>query len=156
MTKPNPIPEGYHSATPYLIVKDAASALEFYKKAFGAMEMERILDPDGGVRHAEFKIGDSPFMMTEETPDYPAWQSPESRGGSPVHIYLYVEDADKVFNTAIGAGATELLPMKNQFWGDRSGGITDPFGHIWYISSRVEIVTQEELEKRMAAEASGK
>src|ERR1044071_9594049 len=98
-------PEGFHTATPYLICKDAASALEFYKKAFGATELERIADAEGKIRHAEFKIGDSPFMMTDEGgPEYPDWQSPESRGGTPVHIHLYVEDADAVFAQAIGAG----------------------------------------------------
>src|SRR5438128_785317 len=106
-TKVNHIPAGFHTATPYLIAKDAAAAIEFYKKAFGATELERIADETGAIRHGEFNIGDSPFMITDEHPDYPAWQSPQSRGGSPVHIYLYVEDVDAVFKQAISSGATE-------------------------------------------------
>ena len=143
-------PEGFHAATPYLICKDAASAIEFYKKAFGATELERITDAEGKVRHAEFKIGDSPFMMTDETPEYPEWQSPQSRGGTPVHIYLYVEDADEVFDRAIAAGATQLLAVQDQFYGDRSGGVTDPFGHIWYIATHIEDVSADEIHRRAA------
>jgi len=152
-TKVNYIPKGFHTATPYLIAKDAASAIEFYKKAFGASEIERITDETGAVRHGEFQIGDSRFMITDEHPDYPAWQSPLSRGGSPVHIYLYVEDVDAAFKQAISCGATELLPVKDQFYGDRSGGVTDPFGHIWYIATHIEEVSEEEIKKR-AAEAN--
>jgi PhnB protein len=149
-TKVNYIPKGFHTATPYLIAKDAAAAMEFYKKAFGATELERITDQNGAVRHGEFKIGDSPFMITDEHPDYPAWQGPISRGGSPVHIYLYVEDVDAVFKQAISCGATELLPVQNQFYGDRSGGLTDPFGHVWYIATHIEEVSPEEIMKRAA------
>ena len=144
------IPEGYHTATPYLIAKDAAGAIEFYKKAFGATVFECIADESGAIRHGEFKIGDSPFMITDENPDYPAWLSPLSRGGSPVHIYLYVEDVDAVFKRAIAAGAKELLPVQDQFYGDRSGGVTDPFGHIWYIATRIENVSPEEIQRRAA------
>ncbi len=144
------IPKGYHTATPYLIAKDAAAAIEFYKKAFGATELERIADENGAVRHGEFKIGDSPFMITDEHPDYPAWQSPLSRGGSPVHIYLYVEDVDAAFKQAISCGATELLPVQDQFYGDRSGGVTDPFGHVWYIATHIEDVSSEEIMRRAA------
>jgi PhnB protein len=147
-TKAKQIPEGFHTATPYLIIKDAASAMEFYKKAFGAVELERIADPDGKVRHGEIKIGDSPFMITDESEDFPDWLSPQSRGGSPVHIYLYVEDCDAVFKQAIAAGAKELLPMKDQFYGDRSGGLTDPYGHVWYVASRIENVSEEEIVRR--------
>jgi PhnB protein len=148
--KVNHIPAGYHTATPYLIAKDAASAIEFYKKAFGAIELERIADATGAIRHAEFRIGDSAFMITEEHPDYPAWQSPQSRGGTPVHIYLYVEDVDAVFKHAISCGATELLPVQDQFYGDRSGGVTDPFGHVWYIATHIEDVSPEEIQRRAA------
>jgi len=144
------IPAGFHTATPYLITNDAAAAVEFYKKAFGATELERIADESGAIRHIEFKIGDSPFMMTEEHPDFPDWQSPQTRGGSPVHIYLYVEDVDAVFKRAIACGATELLPVKDQFYGDRSGGVTDPSGHVWYIATHIEDVAEEEIKKRAA------
>jgi PhnB protein len=153
-SKAKHIPDGFHTATPYLIIKDAASAMEFYKKAFGAVELERIADPDGKVRHGEIKIGDSPFMITDESEDFPDWLSPQSRGGSPVHIYLYVEDCDEVFSQAIAAGAKELLPMKDQFYGDRSGGLTDPYGHVWYVASRIENVSEEEIVRR-ASEQSG-
>ena len=151
-TKVNYIPKGFHTATPYLIAKDAAAAIEFYKKAFGASEFERITDETGAVRHGEFQIGDSRFMITDEHPDYPAWLSPLSRGGSPVHIYLYVEDVDAAFKQAISCGATELMPVKDQFYGDRSGGVTDPFGHVWYIATHIEEVSGEEIMRR-AAEA---
>lgn len=123
-SKVKPVPDGFHTATPYLIVKDAAGAIEFYKTAFGAAELVRIADPDGMVRHAEIRIGDSPFMLTDENPEYPEWLSPQSRGGTPVHIYLYVEDVDRMFSLAIAAGAKELLPVQDQFYGDRSGGVT--------------------------------
>jgi PhnB protein len=153
-TKVNYIPTGFHTATPYLIARDAAAAMEFYKKAFGATELERITDENGAVRHGEFKIGDSPFMITGEHPDFPAWQSPLSRGGSPVHIYLYVEDVDAVFKRVISCGATELLPVKDQFYGDRIGALTDPFGHVWYIATHIEEVSPEEI-KRRAAQGKG-
>ena len=149
-TKVNYIPKGFHTATPYLIAKDAAAAMEFYRKAFGATELERITDENGAVMHGEFKIGDSPLMITGEHPDYPAWQSPLSRGGSPVHIYLYVEDVDAVFKHAISCGATELLPVKDEFYGDRIGALTDPFGHVWYIATRIEEVSSEEIMRRAA------
>ena len=148
--KVKPIPEGFHTVTPYLIIKDAASAIEFYKKVFGAIELELITDAEGKVRHGEIKIGDSPLMITDEPPEFPEWLSPSSRGGTPVHIYLYVEDADSVFNHAIAAGAKELLPMKDQFYGDRSGGVTDPFGHIWYIATHKEDVSADEIKRRAA------
>lgn len=151
MTSKAPVkykPEGYHTATPYLIVKDAAAAIQFYKNAFGATELERITDDSGAIRHAEIKIGDSPFMMTEETPSFPDYLSPESRGGTPVHIYLYVEDVDRVQAQAIATGAKELMPVKDQFYGDRSGGVTDPFGHVWYIATRIENLSAEEIMRR--------
>ena len=149
-SKVHHIPGGYHTATPYLIIKDAAAAIEFYKKAFGATVLECIVDADGKFRHGEIKIGDSPIMITDENPDYPEWLSAESRGGLPVHIYLYVEDVDTVFNDAIAAGAKQLLAVKEQFYGDRSGGITDPYGHVWYIATHVEDVSPEEIHRRAA------
>jgi PhnB protein len=145
------IPDGFHTATPYLIVRNASAAIDFYKRAFGAVELTRHADPSGKIRHAEFRIGDSPFMLTDEWSEFPEWQGPQARGGTPVHIYLYVEDADALFAQAVGAGAKQLLPMQNQFYGDRSGGITDPFGHVWYIATRIEQLSEEEIQRRAAA-----
>jgi PhnB protein len=151
MPKAKPIPEGFHTLTPYLIVNDAAKAIDYYRNAFGATEVSRHEDDDGGVRHAEIRIGDSMIMLTEETPVWPDWKSPVARGGTPVHLYLYVEDADRVFAQAIAAGATELLPLKDQPYGDRSGGLTDPFGHVWYVATHIEDVTPEEMKRREEA-----
>jgi PhnB protein len=149
------VPKGFHTVTPYLIVDDAAAALDFYQRAFAATELSRHTDDAGRVRHAEFRIGDSPLMITEECADYPAWLSPQSRGGTPVHLYLYLEDCDAVFGSALAAGATELLPLKDQFYGDRSGALTDPFGHVWYIATHKEELSPEEMAARAAAETNG-
>jgi PhnB protein len=149
-----PIPEGYHSATPYLIVKDAARAIEFYKRAFGATELLRMAAPGGKIGHAEIKIGDSPIMLADEVPGMGAL-SPESLGGTPVSILLYVEDVDAVFNQAIAAGAKVQRPVKDQFYGDRTGGVTDPFGHVWYVATHKEDVSPEEMRKRAAAAGRG-
>jgi PhnB protein len=146
-----PIPDGFHSATPYLIIKGAAAAIVFYKQAFGATEIMRHADPDGTVRHAQIKIGDSPIMIADEFPEFPEWRGPQARGGSPVHIYLYVTDADAVFHRAIAAGATQLLPLQDQWYGDRSGAVTDPFGHVWYIATQKEVVSPEDIARRAAA-----
>ena len=141
MTRPaKPIPDGFHTATPYLIVKGATRAIEFYKQALGATELMRASAPDGTVRHAEIRIGDSPIMLCDETAEFPDWLSPTSRGGTPVHIYLYVEDADGLFARALAAGAKQLMPMTDKPYGDRSGGITDPFGHVWYIATHIKDV----------------
>jgi PhnB protein len=145
------VPQGFHTVTPYLIIKGAAEAIEFYKKAFGASEIFRQADVGGKVRHAEIKVGDSPVMITDEFAEFEAWRGPQARGGSPVHMYLYVEDCDSLFQRAIAAGAKELLPMKDQFYGDRSGGVTDPFGHVWYIATHKEDLTPEEIAQRAAA-----
>jgi PhnB protein len=131
------VPAGFHTITPYLIFKDAAVAISFYEKAFGATELFRKTDDDGRIRHAEMRIGTSPLMLAGEFAEFPEWKSAESRGGSPVHLYLYVEDCDALFTRALAAGATQLLPMQDQEYGDRSGGVTDPFGHVWYIASRI-------------------
>jgi PhnB protein len=146
----NPIPEGFHTVTPYMTIKDAASAIEFYKEAFGATEIFRWADPDGRVRHAEIVIGDSPIMLTDEAPDF-GMNSPQSLGGSPIHVFLYVEDVDELFGRAIAAGATELMPVENSEDGDRRGGLTDPFGHVWYIGTHIEGISREELQKRYNA-----
>ncbi len=145
-----PTPEGYHTATPYLIVRDAARAIEFYKKAFGAKELMRMADPSGKIGHAEIKIGDSPIMLADEVPGM-GYRSPESLGGSPVSILLYVEDVDAVFNQAVAAGAKVQRPVADQFYGDRTGGVTDPFGHVWYVATHMEDVSPEEMRKRAAA-----
>jgi PhnB protein len=149
-SKVKPIPQGYHTATPYLIVNDGAKAIEFYKRAFGATELFRMAGPDGKIGHAEIKIGDSPIMLADEVPAM-GHRSPQSLGGSPVSILLYVEDVDAVFNHAVAAGAKVARPVADQFYGDRTGGVTDPFGHAWYIATHKEDVSSEELQKRAAA-----
>ena len=144
-----PIPEGYHSITPYLIVNGAADALDFYKQAFGAQELFRMADPASGkIGHAEIKIGDSPIMLADEFPEM-GFRGPQTLGGSSVTILLYVEDVDEVFNRAIAAGGTLLKPLKDEFYGDRSGTLTDPFGHIWTVATHKEDVAPEEMEERM-------
>jgi PhnB protein len=148
--KPKPIPDGYHTATPYLIVNDGARAIEFYKKAFGATELLRMPTPDGKIGHAEIKIGDSPIMLADESPAMGA-RSPKSLGGSPVSILLYVEDVDKVFSQAVAAGAKVQRPVTDQFYGDRMGGVEDPFGHTWHVATHVEDVSPDEIRKRAAA-----
>jgi PhnB protein len=143
------IPDGYHTATPYLICGGAAKALDFYKKAFGAKERMRH-EMGGRVGHAEIEIGDSVIMLADEFPEMGA-KGPHTIGGSPVGICLYVENADAVFQRAIAAGAKEERPLKDQFYGDRSGSLIDPFGHKWTIATHIEDVTPEEMQKRMAA-----
>jgi PhnB protein len=142
-----PIPEGYHSVTPYLIISGASDAIEFYKKAFGAAELFRFPAPGGKIGHAEIKIGDSPIMLADE---YPAmgYKGPQSLGGSPITLMIYVEDVDNVFNRAVNAGATVKEAVQDKFYGDRTGTLTDPFGHVWHISTHKEDVSMEELERR--------
>lgn len=144
------IPEGFHAITPYLAVKDAEAAIRFYQQAFGAKETGRISMPDGTVGHAELQIGDSKIMLAEEIP---AWgnTSPVTLGGSPVSIALYVDDADDVFKRALDAGATEIEPMKDQLYGDRSGLLADPFGHKWYVMTHIEDIPLPEIQKRFDA-----
>jgi PhnB protein len=149
-SKPKAIPDGYHNVTPYLIVDDGARAIEFYKKAFGATELLRMPKPDGKIGHAEIKIGDSPIMLADEAPETGA-HSPQFFGGSPVSIFVYFNDVDAVFKQAIAAGAVVQRPLADQFYGDRMGGLKDPFGHTWYIATHVEDVSPEELRKRAAA-----
>ncbi len=146
-TKTKPIPDGYHSVTACLIVSDAVKAIEFYKKAFGATETMRLSDPSGKIAHAEIKIGDSPIMMADE---FPEWgnRSPQSLGGSPVTLALYVEDVDSFYNGAVAAGAKSLIPVADQFYGDRSGRLADPFGHIWIVGTHKEDVSPEEMQNR--------
>lgn len=144
-------PDAYHSVTPYLIVRGGTRAIDFYKRAFGATELMRLDAPGDKIGHAEIKIGDSIVMLADENPDWDS-KSPESYGGSPVHLMIYVEDVDKVFKQSVGAGATEKRPVKDQFYGDRSGTLTDPFGHSWTIATHKEDLSEDEIQKRMAAE----
>lgn len=149
----NPVPEGFHTVTPYLTIKGAADAIEFYKEAFDAEEIFRWADPDGRVRHAEFLVGDSPIMLTDEAPEF-GMRGPVSPGGSPVHMFLYVDDVDAVFEQAISVGATELMPVEDSDDGDRRGGLTDPFGHVWYVATHVENISRADLQKRYGNTAS--
>jgi PhnB protein len=146
----NPVPEGYRTVTPYLIVSGAAKAIDFYKRAFGAEERVRMPMPDGKIGHAEIQIGDSIVMLADEFPQMGA-QSPQTIGGTPVGLCLYVADVDVLFKRAIAAGAKEERPVQDQFYGDRSGTLIDPFGHKWTIATHIEDVTPEEMERRMAA-----
>ena len=149
-TKTKPVPTGYHTVTPYLVIKDAGKAIEFYKKAFGATESVRLNTPDGNVMHAEIKIGDSYVMLCDECPDWNAL-SPQTIGGTAVSIVLYLEDVDSVVNNAVAAGATVLMPVADQFWGDRMGTVADPYGHKWSIATHVEDVSPEEMATRFKA-----
>ena len=145
-----PVPVGYHTVTPYLIVSGAAKALDFYKRALGAIEQMRMPGPEGKVMHAEIKIGDSVIMLADEFPEMGA-RSPQALGGTPVSICLYVPDVDSLFNQAIQAGGKVERPLQNQFYGDRSGTFIDPFGHKWTIATHIEDVSPEEIGRRMAA-----
>jgi PhnB protein len=154
MSNVKPIPDGYHSITPYLIIKGAADAIEFYKKAFGATELFRMAQPNGKIGHAEIKIGDSPIMLADEFPEM-KYVGPKTLGGSPVSLMIYVEDVDRVFNQAIAAGGEQQRPVEDKFYGDRSGSLLDPFGHVWHIATHKEDVSEEEMQKRAKAAAAG-
>lgn len=147
MSNVSPVPEGYHTITPYLLVAGAAEAIEFYKKVFNATELLRLTSPDGRVGHAELQIGTSRMMLADEHPEMD-FLGPTARGGTPVTVHLYVDDADAVFASAIAAGATELRPLCDQFFGDRSGTVTDPWGHIWSIASRIELLSNDDIQQR--------
>ena len=155
--KAQPIPKGYHSLTAYLAVKGADKAIDFYKKAFGATEVGRLIMPDGSVGHAELEIGDSKIMLAEENEQW-GNLSPQSVGGSPVSLCLYVKDVDNVFNAALKEGAKVIgdMAVKDQYHGDRSGSITDPFGHKWVIMTHIEDVSFDEVQKRTDAMFSKK
>jgi PhnB protein len=152
-----PIPEGYHSVTPYLAVEDAAEAIEFYKTAFGAKERVRMDAPGGKIGHAELEIGDSLVMLSDPFPQA-STKPPSELGGTSAGVFMYVEDVDSVVKQAVDAGATVTMDVADQFWGDRFGSITDPFGHSWSIATHVEDVPPEEMAERaksaMAAMAS--
>jgi PhnB protein len=147
-----PIPDGYHAITPYLIVDGAAKAIDFYKAAFGAAELFRFPGPDGRLGHAELRIGDSVIMLADQFPEREI-HAPGGLGGSPVSIMLYTEAVDQVVERAVGLGAKIKRPVENQFYGDRSGTIEDPFGHQWHVATHVEDVSAEEMERRAAAQA---
>ena len=148
-TNAKPIPDGFRTVTPYLIVKGAGRALDFYKRAFGAKEICRMTGPDGGsVAHAEIQIGDSIIMLGDESPHCGS-KSPETLQGTPVSLYVYVPDVDAAFQRATGAGATVQRPVEDKFYGDRSGSLVDPFGHQWSLATHIEDVPPDEMKKRM-------
>ena len=153
MAAAKPIPEGYHSITPYLSIKGAAEAIAYYQRAFGAVELYRLAMPDGRIGHAELQIGDSRIMLADEMPDMPdaVTSSPRTLKGTSFGLALYLKDVDAAFAQAIAAGGTVKRPVKTQFYGDRSGTLEDPFGHIWTLSTHVEDVSPDEMKKRMAA-----
>ena len=144
-----PIPAGYHSVTPYLIVKGAGDAIAFYTKALGAVELFRIEGPGGTVGHAEIKIGDSVVMLADEFPQMGA-RGPKTLGGSPVSLMVYLENVDARYEQAVAAGAKPVRPVQNQFYGDRSGMIEDPYGHVWTLATHIEDIPPGEMEKRAA------
>lgn len=143
-----PIPEGYHSVTPYLIVREAARAIDFYRRAFGATELMRLASPEGKIGHAELQIGDSRIMLADEHPEMQAL-APQSPGSSGVGLCLYVEKVDSVVAEAVAAGARVQRPLQDQFYGDRSATLEDPFGHVWTVATHVEDVPPEEIDRRM-------
>ena len=144
------IPKGIHTVTPYLVVRNAAQAIDFYKRALGAEELFRMDGPQGKIVHARLKIGDSVIMLSDEMPGSTC-RSPQSLGGTPISIFLYVKDVDQVFQKAVAAGAKVNMPVTDMFWGDRYGQVTDPFGHAWSMATHKEDVAPEELRKRAEA-----
>ena len=144
-----PIPDGYQAVTPYLIVSGGARALDFYKQVFGATELMRMAGPNG-VAHAEIRIGDSVVMLADESPDM-GYKGPVALGGSPVSLMLYVSDVDATFQRAVAAGAVQQRPVQDQFYGDRSGTLEDPFGHVWTVATHIEDVAPDEIDRRLAA-----
>ncbi len=145
-----PVPDGYHTVIPYLVVRGASDAIAFYTRALGATEQVRMPGPGGAVMHAELKIGDSIVMLSDENPEMGS-VSPATLNGTPVSVFLYVPDVDAFFGQAVAAGATALMPPTDMFWGDRFGKLKDPFGHEWAMATHIEDVTPEEMQKRMAS-----
>lgn len=152
MSAVKPVPDGYHTVTPYLVVRDAAAAIAFYAKAFGAEELFRMPGPGGVVMHAELKLGDSIVMLGEESPQM-GTSAPQTIGGSPVSLMVYLNDVDASFARAAQAGCTVEMPPTDMFWGDRYGKLQDPFGHHWSLATHQEDVSPEDMAKRMAATA---
>jgi len=153
--KVNPVPEGLHTVTPYLCVRGAVEAIRFYEKAFGAKEKVRFQTPDGKIRHAEIEIGDARVLLSDEFPEMPGAliASPSSLNGSSVCLQIYVPNVDALFARAVAAGAEVRRPLQDMFFGDRSGAVEDPFGHIWSLSTHIEEVSPEEAVRRMADKA---
>jgi len=145
-----PVPEGFHTATPTLVVRNAAQAIDFYKKVFGAEEIMRMPSPDGKISHAEIKIGDSIIFLSDEFPNM-GGKSPQTLGGFTGGIYLYVPDVDAVFEKAVAAGGKAAMPVSDMFWGDRHGNFVDPYGHSWGVSTHTEDLSEEEMGKRAQA-----
>lgn len=143
------VPPGYSAVLPYLVIKNAAAALDFYQKAFGAETIMRMNMPSGAVMHAEMRIGSAVFMLSEQSDEW-GTKSPDMLGASPVTLMIYVPDVDAFVERAAAAGATVTMPVSDQFWGDRSGCLQDPFGHLWMISTHIEDVSEEEMAKRSA------
>ena len=141
------IPRGYHTVTPSIVVAGAAKAIDFYKKGFGAEELMRLPGPGGMIMHAELQIGDSIIMLSDEMPDQ-GGKGPKSYGGTPVSFFIYRENVDEAWKRAVGAGAKEIMPLDNQFWGDRTGCLEDPFGHRWWLAQHIEDLTPEEMQQR--------
>ena len=143
----NPVPAGYHEVTPYLSIRDAAGAIDFYKKAFGAREIMRMPGPEGKLGHAEIQIGGSRVMLSDEHPALD-FLGPQTRGGTTVHLHVYMKGVDEVIERAVKAGAKLTRPVQDQFYGDRLGTVEDPFGHVWHIATHIEDVTPAELKRR--------
>jgi PhnB protein len=152
--KVKPIPDGYHTITPYIVVNDGVRAIDFYQKAFGAEVLYKMVGPNGKVMHAELKIGDSPFMLGDEMPEMGV-KSKKTIGGCPIGLYIYVTDVDARIKTAVDAGGKLTKPVKDQFYGDRSGAVEDPCGYEWTFATHVEDVSHEEVQKRAAAAHGG-
>lgn len=152
-SKVQPIPQGFHSVTPYLHLRRASEAIEFYKKAFGASERFRLPGPDGKIAHAEITIGDSIVMLADESEQMSAF-GPEHYGGTSITLMVYVDDVDSVFAQAVAAGAKVKRPLEDQFYGDRTGGVEDPFGHHWYLATHIRDVSPQEMEQAMTAMSS--
>jgi PhnB protein len=155
MAQVKPVPEGYHTVIPYIVVEGGNAAIEFYKRAFGAKERFRMGGPDGKVSHAEIEIGDSVVMLSDAFPERGVKAPAKGDAGTPFGVFLYIPDVDAVFKKAVDAGATVTMPLENQFWGDRYGRLRDPFGHEWHLATHVEDVSPEEMGKRAQAAMAG-